>query len=36
VELKIRREYPIRIDYIFGEEGEGSIKFFLAPKIGDE
>lgn len=37
VELKIRRNYPIRIDYLFGETGEeeGSIKFFLSPKIED-
>jgi len=37
VELKIRRNYPIRIDYLFGETGseEGSIKFFLSPKIDD-
>jgi hypothetical protein len=37
VELKIRRDYPIRIDYLFGEsfDKEGSIKFFLSPKIED-
>jgi proliferating cell nuclear antigen len=37
VELKIRRNYPIRIDYMFGgEEGEqGSVKYFLSPKLGD-
>jgi len=36
VELKIRRNYPIRIDYLFGEQEEGSIKFFLSPKVNDE
>lgn len=36
VELKIRRNYPIRIDYMFGEgEQEGSVKYFLSPKLGD-
>lgn len=37
VELKIRRDYPIRIDYLFGDsfDKEGSIKFFLSPKIED-
>jgi len=37
VELKIRRDYPIRIDYLFGEsfDKECSIKFFLSPKIED-
>jgi len=37
VELKIRRNYPIRIDYMFGGEGEaeGSVKYFLSPKLGD-
>ena len=37
VELKIRRDYPIRIDYLFGDsfDKEGSIKFFLSPKIDD-
>ena len=34
-DLKIRRDYPIRIDYIFGEFKEGNIKYFLAPKIGE-
>jgi DNA polymerase III sliding clamp (beta) subunit (PCNA family) len=36
VELKIRRDYPIRVDYLFGETEEGSIKFFLSPKIGED
>lgn len=36
VELKIRRDYPIRVDYMFGESEEGSIKFFLSPKIGED
>lgn len=36
VELKIRRDYPIRVDYVFGESDEGSIKFFLSPKIGED
>ena len=36
VELKIRRDYPIRVDYTFGEAEEGSIKFFLSPKIGED
>jgi len=35
-ELKIRRDYPIRIEYIFGDSGEGSIRYFLAPKINDD
>jgi proliferating cell nuclear antigen len=43
VELKIRRNYPIRIDYMFGREGqgeggeggEGSVRYFLSPKLGD-
>lgn len=44
VEIKIRRDYPIRIDYIFGdidESGdntrkEGSVKFFLSPKMDND
>ena len=35
VELKIRRDYPIRIEYLFGDDSkeQGSIKFFLSPKM---